>query len=105
MIALMLEDLLVDAGFEVVGVAGQTEKALALIDSAVFDVAIFDANLAGVSASPAASALTARGIPFIVMSGYLIEQLPDGFLGAHFMNKPCLPAQLVKFIGDIARKR
>ena len=105
MIALTLEDLLVDAGFEVVGVADKLAKALALIGSAVFDVAIVDANLAGASASPAASALTARGIPFIVMSGYSIEQLPDGFPGAHFMKKPCRPAQLIQFIGDIARER
>ena len=57
MIAITLEDLLVEAGFGVVGVAGKLDKALALIGSAVFDVAIVDANLAGVSASPAASAL------------------------------------------------
>ena len=101
MIAITLEDLLVEAGFGVVGVAGKLEKALALIGSAVFDVAIVDANLAGVSASPAASALTARGIPFIVLSGYSTEQLPDEFLGAHFMKKPCRPDQLIQALRDI----
>ena len=100
-IAITLEDLLVEAGFGVVGVAGKLEKALALINSAVFDVALIDANLAGVSASPAASALRARGIPFIVLSGYSIEQLPDAFLGAHFMHKPCRPAQLIQALRDI----
>ena len=105
MIALTLEDLLIDAGFEVVGVAGTLDKALALIGNTVFDVALVDANLTGVSASPAASALTARGIPFIVLSGYSIEQLPDEFLGAHFMKKPFRPAQLIQSLGDIVLKQ
>ena len=105
LIAFALEDLLIDAGFKIVGVTGRLDKALALIGSAVFDVAIVDANLAGVSASPAASALTARGIPFIVLSGYSIEQLPDEFLGAHFMKKPCRPAQLIQSLGDIVLKQ
>ncbi|MEO8713646.1 MAG: response regulator [Acetobacteraceae bacterium] len=104
-IAFALEELLVAAGFKVVGVAGRLDKALALIGSAVFDVAIVDTNLAGVSASPAASALTARGIPFIVLSGYSIEQLPDEFLGAHFLRKPFRPAQLFQSLGDIVLKR
>ena len=105
MIAFTLEGLLIDAGFKVVGVAGKLDKALALIGSAVFDVAIIDANLAGVSASPAASALTARGIPFIVLSGYAIEQLPDEFLGAPFMKKPFRPAQLIQALRDIVIKQ
>ena len=105
MIAFALEDLLIDAGFKVVDIALRLDKALALIGSAVFDVAIVDANLAGVSASPAASALRARGIPFIVLSGYSIEQLPDAFLGAHFMHKPCRPAQLIQALRDIVLKR
>ena len=94
LVALALEDLLIDAGCKVVGIAGTLEKALALISNAVFDVAFVDANLAGVSASPAASALTARGIPFIVLSGYAMEHLPAEFLHAHFINKPYRPAQL-----------
>ena len=61
MLALDLEELLVDAGFKVAAIAGKLEKALALIESGGFDAAILDANLGGVSASPLASAMTARG--------------------------------------------
>lgn len=106
MIAVTLEELLVDAGFKVVDIAGRLDKALALISSAVCDVAIVDANLAGVSASPAASALTARGIPFIALSGNSIKQLPDEFRGAHFlMRKPFRPAQLIQSLRDIVLKQ
>ena len=102
MLAFTLEDLLVEAGFEVIGIAGKLEKALALIGSAVFDVAVVDANLAGVSASPIASALTARDIPFVVLSGYSAEQLQGAFPGAVFMKKPCRPAQLIQSLNKIA---
>ena len=100
-----LRDLLVEAGFEIAGVAGKLEKALALIESGACDAAIVDANLAGVSASPAASALTARGLPFIVLSGYSREQLQGAFPGAILLQKPCRPAQLIQALNTIVLKQ
>ncbi len=96
MIALSLEDVVVDAGFQIAGVVGKLEKALALIESRACDVAIVDANLAGVSASPAAIALAARGLPFIVISGYSREQMDGFFPGALFIQKPCRPDLLIQ---------
>jgi DNA-binding NarL/FixJ family response regulator len=101
LIALDLQDLLVDAGFEIVGVAGKLENALALIESTVFDAAIVDANLAGVSSSPAATALTARGRPFILLSGYSVKQQFAAFPGGHFIQKPGRPAQLIQTLNRI----
>jgi DNA-binding NtrC family response regulator len=89
MIAFSLEEALIDAGFEIAGVAGRLETALALIHNGLFDAAILDANLAGVSAGPAASAMAARGLPFIVVSGYLPEQQQSAFAGALCLQKPC----------------
>jgi DNA-binding response OmpR family regulator len=100
-----LQDLLVEAGFEIAGVAGKLEKALALIESGTCDAAIVDANLAGVSASPAASALTARGLPFIVLSGYSREQLQGAFPGALLIQKPCRPAQLIQALNTLVLKQ
>ena len=104
LIALNLEELLVDAGFEITAVAGKLEKALALIESGACDAAIVDANLAGVSASPLASALTARGLPFIVLSGYSSEQLQGAFPGALFLQKPCRPARLVEALNTVLKR-
>ena len=104
LIALELEEFLIEAGFRV-AIAGKLEKALALIESAAFDAAIVDANLAGVSASPLASALTARGLPFIVLSGYSSNQLQGLFLGALFIQKPFPPAQLTNALNTILPKR
>ena len=105
MLALDLEELLVDAGFKIAGIAGKLEKALALIESGACDAAIVDANLAGVSASPLASALTARGLPFIVLSGYSSEHLQGAFPGALFFQKPFRPAQLIQALNTILPKQ
>ena len=105
LLALTLEDLLIDSGFTVVGIAGKLEKALAIISEAVFDIAIIDANLAGLSASPAALALTARSIPFIVVTGYSVEQLPPAFRCAIVMKKPYQPNQLIQILNNIALRQ
>jgi DNA-binding response OmpR family regulator len=101
MIALDLQDLLEDAGFAVVGVAGKLEKALALIEGAEFDAAIVDANLGGVSSSPAAAALAARRLPFIVLSGYSLKQQEAAFPEALYIQKPCRPEQLINALKAI----
>lgn len=105
MIALDLQNLLVDAGFEIAGVAGKLDKALALIASAIFDAAIVDANLAGVSASPAAAALVARGVPFVVLSGYSLTQQKAEFHGGTFIQKPARPAQLIAALKSLVPRR
>ena len=90
MIAFTLEELLMISGFDIAGVAGRLEAALEIIEKDVCDAAILDTNLAGVSSGPAALALTKRGIPFIVVSGYSTAQQHDAaFAGALRLQKPC----------------
>ncbi len=101
MIALDLQDMLEDAGFDVVGVAGKLEKALAFIENTSFDAAIVDANLGGVSSGPAAVALAARRVPFIMLSGYSIKQQQADFPKALFIQKPCRPDQLINALKAI----
>ena len=104
-IALSLEDVLIDAGFQIAGVAARLDKALSLIESGACDVAIVDANLAGVSASPAALALAARGLPFIVMSGYSPEQMQGEFPDALFIQKPCRPELIIETLNTLLLDR
>jgi DNA-binding response OmpR family regulator len=101
MVAFALEEFLIDAGFEIAGVAGRLGAALTMIESGVFDAAIIDANLAGVSAGPAVSALRARGLPFIVISGYLPSQLQSAFTGTLCLPKPCPPERLIQTLRSI----
>ncbi len=105
MLAITLQELLIGAGFEIAGIAGKVENAVALIESDVCDAAILDANLSGVIASPVALALAARGLPFIMLSGYTREQLPGAFLGALLLQKPCRPARLIQALNSVMLKQ
>jgi DNA-binding response OmpR family regulator len=97
-IAFDLDHLLNEAGFVVVGIAHRLEKAISLINRVDYDVAIVDANLNGVSSDPAALALTARRVPFVVLSGYSLQQKQALFPSACFIQKPCKPDQLIAAI-------
>jgi DNA-binding response OmpR family regulator len=105
---LVAEDLravLIDAGFEIAGVAFRVARALSLIESVGCDAAIVDANLAGASAAPVAAALSARGLPFVVLSGYTREQLQSEFSGGFFIQKPYRLTELIEGLTSILRKR
>jgi DNA-binding response OmpR family regulator len=105
LVAENLRDDLVEAGFEVVGVAPRVESALKLIEGTGFDVAIIDANLAGTSAAPAAAALSARGLPFMVLSGYAREQLQREFSEAVYIQKPYRVRKLIEALNSLLHKQ
>jgi DNA-binding response OmpR family regulator len=96
---------LLDAGFEVAGVAARLENALRLIEDIGFDVAILDANLAGTSAAPAAAALSARGLPFMVLTGYAREQLQREFSDAVYIQKPYRIRKLIDELNSLFDER
>ena len=101
MIVLMLESLLLEAGFEVADVATKVEAALAFVEAGAFDVAILDANLAGVSSAPVAAALTARSIPFLVVSGYATAQQNGAFAAGLHVQKPFQTETLIEALRSI----
>ena len=96
LIALDIARQLANAGFEVVGPAVSVARALRLIGDHGCDVAVLDVNLGNHETSePVARELRARGIPFVVLSGYASEQHPPGFQGAPVLSKPASPRELV----------
>jgi CheY-like chemotaxis protein len=99
LLALELEAGLTEAGARVVGVAANVEEAMKLIETA-FDVAVLDANLNGVSVSPVAEALRARGKPFIFATGYGdAAPAPEGF-NAPVVRKPYNVAQIAAAVAE-----
>jgi len=101
-IAFTLEELLIMSGFDSAGVAARLDVALDIIERDVCDAAILDANLAGTSSAPAALALTKRGVPFLVVSGYSAAQRPEAaFAGAVRLQKPCDIDDLISALHDI----
>ena len=106
LVAADLQTILVDAGFQISGVATRLSKALSLIETVACDVAIVDANLSGSSAGPDCSAaLAARGLPFIVLSGYTHGQLQSEFSSGSFVQKPYRTGELVDRLRAILSKR
>ena len=59
-----------DMGHDVIGPAPTVAEALTLIKSEAIDCVFLDANLHGTSSAPIAAELIARGIKFVVITGY-----------------------------------
>ena len=98
LIALHIEDMITELGFEVVGPAMRLAAALALARSESFDCAILDVNLANEKSFPIADALRERGIPFIFATGYGSKGLDDAYRGAATLQKPFRPQDLNRAI-------
>ena len=71
------------------------QKALALSDAQVFDVAMLDVNLNGTTSYPVAAVLAARGVPFFFSTGYSDHALKDGYSDRLVVKKPFRPQELV----------
>lgn len=87
--ATALADELTDAGAQVVGLAPSISKALALIGRTLaIDVAILDVNLGGEAVYPVADALSDRGVPFVLVTGYDRDAIPARYQGVPSLQKP-----------------
>jgi DNA-binding response OmpR family regulator len=95
LVALDMEMILTDAGFDVLGPAGSVADALRLINLHQPNAALLDNNLNGQSVSPVADALSARRVPFAFVTGNDRDSLPDAFSDAPLVRKPYDPAGLV----------
>ena len=87
-VAMLIEDILMDNGATVVGPAARVNKALDLLGTEAVDAALLDVNLAGENTMPVAEELRRRGIPFAFATGYGAAGLPDGFAGQPLLQKP-----------------
>ncbi len=95
LVAMLVEDALLDAGAVVLGPVATVAEALALLErDAAPDVAVLDLNLAGEPSSPVADALVARGVPFVVATGYGASGLPAGHETVPVLAKPYDPDEL-----------
>jgi CheY-like chemotaxis protein len=88
LVAMYVEDLLTDLGFEVVAVATELEQALPLARDKAFDVAVLDINLNGKLSFPVAEVLRERRIPFLFASGYGSRGLIEAYKDAVRIQKP-----------------
>lgn len=88
LIAVLIEDALVEMGCEIVGPSGRLDTALQLATDGEFDAAILDITIRGGKVYPIAELLAARGIPFVFASGYGDWALPEAFRDRPRLIKP-----------------
>ena len=90
MIALLLQDILQEFGYVVAGIATRSEEALRLIEASAgtLDAATLDVNLGGITSHDIAAMLDARGIPFIITTGYADAPHLVGFGDRPTVHKP-----------------
>ena len=103
LLALELETGLAEAGAEIVGPAYELAEAMSLLDGPI-DAAVLDANLNGLSVTPVAEALAARGVPFVFATGYgEAGGAPLGF-DAPVIRKPYDVTQVAAAVAGILAK-
>ena len=87
-IAVLIEEALLELGCIVIGPVGKLDAALRLADSEQLDGAILDVTIRGGNVYPVAHRLAARGIWFVLASGYGNWALPKSLQGQHRLTKP-----------------
>jgi two-component SAPR family response regulator len=88
LIGMLVEDMLRDMGYEIVGTASRVDEAIKLARELDVDAAILDVNLNGQEVYPVAEILSGRGIPFVFATGYGERGLPPAFKQRPTLQKP-----------------
>jgi DNA-binding response OmpR family regulator len=105
MISMLLEDMVLDCGGELVGPVARFDDALALAHKAVFGVAVLDLNLNGTLSYPIAEVIRERGIPVIFATGYGADGLLDRFSDCPTLQKPFSQQDFAEAISAACRKQ
>ena len=104
MVAMLIEDMLIDLGHHVVATSGNMSNASKLVSDSTADLAILDVNLNGEETYPLAASLTSRKIPFIFATGYGVSGIKTGWSGVPVLQKPFQTGELGEAIKRAIRK-
>jgi len=99
-LAMMLQDLLEDAGYRVIK-AARVPAALSMAEGEAIDAAILDVNVAGREVFPVADELRRRGVPFMFASGYGDRGVPGEFREYPMLQKPYDPGALGTMLKNV----
>lgn len=105
-IAMQLEDMLLEAGCAVVGPAMRLKVALRLVESeAEVAVAVLDVNLGDATVFPVAERLREFAIPIVFATGYGREGVPDEWNRYPILQKPYTSRQIEEAILEVISGR
>jgi CheY-like chemotaxis protein len=101
LVAMNIEDMLLELGHDVAGLASRLEPALALASEGRFDAAMLDVNLAGDPSFPVADLLAERKIPFLFATGYGRAGIEERFRHHPILQKPFRAAELAAALASL----
>jgi PAS domain S-box-containing protein len=88
LVAMMIQETLVEFGFEVLGPVSTASEALAAARERHIDAAVLDINLGDGLVYTVAEILAKRGVPFVFVTGYDAESVDSRFSGIPVLQKP-----------------
>jgi CheY-like chemotaxis protein len=88
LVAILLEDMLMELGCQVLWTAHRVGKALDLVARSTPDAGVLDVNIAGDEVYPVAQALAERNIPFVFTTGYGTRGLTGAWRDRPIVQKP-----------------
>jgi DNA-binding response OmpR family regulator len=103
LIAMIIDDWLVEMKFATLGPVGTVREALALIETSPPDAAILDIRLADGSSYDVADRLRARNIPFAFASGQDASDMDPRFKDVAVLTKPFDFDQFRKVLAAMVR--
>ena len=102
MIGMEIEEILSDAGFHTLGPAPSADQALKAIATSEFDAAIVDGKSPGKAVDAVVGALTARNVPFVVLTGSSSRScLADAGTSIPLVAKPIEPIKLISSLATV----
>ncbi len=96
-----------DARAEVAGPVSNIDGALKLITehNLELDGAVIDVNLRGTMAYPVAEKLIESHVPFVIVTGYECDSMPEAFSAIPCFNKPCNEEKLLVALAGLPARR
>ena len=88
LVAMMIEDMVIELGHTVAGVAARLREGLQMAEQGEIDFAILDVSLNGERSLPIAEALDARGVPYVFATGYGARGVDGAQRQALTLSKP-----------------
>jgi CheY-like chemotaxis protein len=104
-VARLIHQILESAGCIVVGPAASLERATVLAEQAAFDAALLDVDLNGERVYPLARDLARRDVPFALLTGFNVGELPEDLAGKNVFSKPVGIEALHKWLEHLASTR
>src|SRR5579863_2996946 len=99
--AALLREILIEAGYKVVGPADTSSAAIDIASACHVDVALLDVHLRDGFSYPVADYLRERGVRFAFLTGHDISEMPSHLQSRPILQKPISFLELLDVIGRL----